>query len=273
MVFALQATVFMPQIKEWIGEAKQTVPDLYPVELVLTFSGAELSTNVEEPYVLPLPPKWEAALLSSEDEQDEEDDEDEPQFTHLLVIDTTATVEEYPEYETAVLLTKTAVIARDDNGLRVVFYREFQKPGTSPIIINRELYNEVTAKALPFLDFIPAIIFTLAVFAVLLLPWIAAPFILLGYLLYLLVFTLLAWVLAAIMSRKFTYGELYKLGMYGLTPAILIEWVLHWFHTGIAMLFSLIFLVTMGIVIHAFPKKGSKKAASVSAKSPKKSKR
>ncbi|OGJ61311.1 hypothetical protein A3C37_04985 [Candidatus Peribacteria bacterium RIFCSPHIGHO2_02_FULL_53_20] len=255
ITFAVQATVYMSQIKAWIGEAKETVPELYPAELVLTLSGGQLFTNVEEPYVFPLPEGWEAAMVASqEDDEDENDKEDGVNVKHLLVIDTKATAEQYPEYETAVLLTKTAAIARDDNTLKVFLYSEFQKKGVAPIIMNREVYTQVAGKALPFLDFIPSIIIGFAVIALLVLPWFGAAFGVLGYLLYLLIFTLLAWAIAAIMGRKFTYGELYHLGFYALTPAIVAGWILHWLNLGFSMLFTLVFLVTMGFVAGAFPK-------------------
>lgn len=269
ITFAVQATVFMPQIKTWIEEAKETVPGLYPEELILTLSGGQLSTNVEEPYVFPLPAGWEAAMTHRAKE-DEKDEEDGPALKHVLMIDTTATVEQYPEYETVVLLTKTAAIAREKNAIKVMLYSEFQKDGVAPIIMNREVYTQVTQKALPFLDFIPTIIVTIALVAVLLLPWIGAAFGALGYLLYLLVFTLLAWLIAATMGRKFTYGELYRLGFYALTPAIIIGWISHWLDLGFSMLFTLIFLVTMGAATHAFPVKGVKIK---STKSPKKQKK
>lgn len=274
VVFAAQATVLMPKIKMWIDQAQQQVPDLYPAELVLTLSGGELQTNVEEPYVFPLPPGWEAAMVASrENDEDKYDEEDGVSVQHILVIDTNATVEDYPQYETAVLLTKTAAVARDNNALKVMLYSEFQKDGTSPIILNREVYDEVTAKALPFLDFIPVIILCMVVAGLLLLPWFGAAFGVLGYLLYLLVFTLLAWAIAAVMSRKFTYRDLYVLGFYGLTPAIIIELFLRLVTTGRSMLSTLVFLVTMGLVIGAFPKQGSKVVAPAMAGSPKKSKK
>jgi hypothetical protein len=121
-------------------------------------------------------------------------------------------------------------------------------------MINREIYTTLTQKALPYLDFIPAVIVGIAVIAVFLLPWFGAAFGVLGYLLYLLVFTLLVWAIAAMMGRKFTYGELYRLGFYGLTPAIIVGFVSHWLDLQFSMLFTLIFLITMGIVVHAFPK-------------------
>lgn len=251
VIFAIQATVYMPQIKMWIDQAQQRVPDLYPVELVLTLSGGQLSTNVEEPYVFPLPAGWEAAMV----EKGEEEEEDQ-RIQHLLVIDTNATVEEYPEYETAVLLTKTAAIARDKNAIKVMLYSEFQKDGVAPITMNREVYTQVMQKALPFLDFVPVIVLCMAVAALLLLPWFGAAFGVISYLLYLLVFTLLSWLIAAIMKRDLGYSALYRLGFYALTPAIIIGWIMERLHVEIPMIFTVVFLVMVGKVAGAFPKKG-----------------
>lgn len=261
VIFATQATVFLPQIQEWIGQAKQTVPDLYPAELTLTFSGGQLFTNVEEPYIFPLPSAWEEAIRAEAGEDDES-----PRTRHLLVIDTSATAEQYSEYETAALLTKNAAVARDDNTLKVVLYSEFQQEGAPPIVMNRAVYDEVMSKALPFLDYVPSIVIGAAVAMLLLLPWFAAGVGVLGYLLYLLVFTLLAWVIAAIMGRKFTYRDLYCLGLYALTPAIVLEWILERLDFETPMVFTAVFLVMMGCVIRVFSKDGSVTSARSSRK-------
>ncbi|TSC60773.1 MAG: Uncharacterized protein Greene041662_76 [Candidatus Peregrinibacteria bacterium Greene0416_62] len=250
VIFAVQAKVYMPKIHTWIADAKETVPDLYPVDLVLTLSGGQLSTNVEQPYVFPLPPAWEAAMLVIQ--EDEGGDNNNGVIKHLLMIDTAATVEDYPQYETLVLLTKKAAIGRDKNGLKVLLYSQYQKENVPPMVFTRKVYEEVTAKALPFLDYLPTIVISLVISGVLLFPWFLALFGVLGYLLYLLIVTLLSWIIAAMMKRTFTYGELYCLGFYGLTPAIVIGWVLERLNVGFSMLFTVIFLVTMGMVVRAF---------------------
>lgn len=258
VIFAAQATVFMPKIQAWIREAKQTVPELYPEELVLTFSGAELFTNVEEPYIFPLPAGWEEKFLAYMESDTLKEEERRIDVEHILIIDTDASVEQYDAYGAAVLLTEKAAIARDKSTIKVMLYSDFQKPGAAPIVINKELYTEVTSKALPFLNFIPPIIIGVAICAVLLLPWFAAAIGVMVYLAYLLLFTLLAWGLAAIMRRKFTYSELYKLGFRALTPAILVEWILADIGVTLPLVFSTIFLVMMGLVMKEFPKQGAK---------------
>jgi hypothetical protein len=111
--FAIGLAVVAPHAGTFARDQLATLRDWYPDDLVLTVTGGVLSTNAEEPVVLDLPAAWAGM-----------DDGD----THAVVIDTSASIDDFDAYATRVLLTRTAAVVRDDNALRVIEYTESSPP-------------------------------------------------------------------------------------------------------------------------------------------------
>lgn len=242
------AKLFMvrPMLGTWITEAKTTLKDVYPKDLVVTVKNGEVSTNMKEPYAIDLPERVKKEFTK--------DATKAPQ--HLVVFDTQGSIENFTTYQTFILVTKKNVAFQDkDKGIRVMSVAEMGDFAKTGATMNRATYDSIMSKALPFLDFIPGIVTFLAIGLIFIFPFLFAALGLVKYLIYLVVGALLAWVIARVQERNLDYGELYVLGFYGLTLPILyrtVEYVLD-FHIG--WIFTLIFLVWMGAGMMAFPKK------------------
>lgn len=246
--FAIILWSARPAIQTFVDHAQEELAVFYPDELVLTLSGAELSTNVETPYTL------DPAFWTSDAFQKEMNDEEHNVPAHFVVIDPDATVDSYPSYDTAVLLTRTAAVMKDDkNGVRVQFYSDLEL--TEPITITKEKYMELVIAVQPFVEKVPAIVDGFMITLLILWPFVGAFFYGIGLLIYLLIFTLVVMLLAMPMKRRLRYGQLYQLGLYGITLSVLYSLISSWIPplAAVPFVFTVIFLVWMGMVIKTFP--------------------
>ncbi len=191
----------------------QAVKELYPRDLVLRFENDELSINQPEPYVIPLPPQIAEVL-----------GDDKPVTTDLVTIDTTASVDDFSSYDTDILATRKGVAVRGQNG-KVEYYqytemlREVRQPFTFDIVS----YTQIVNKAKPFIDALPAIIGYVLVMAGLFVLFVAPLIFVLGTLIFLLLLSLVGYLVASLIQRKHSYGYMYKLGMYSMIPIIILQ--------------------------------------------------
>ncbi len=247
-----------PDIQTFITETQSQIPDFYPAELVLTLSGGTLSTNAEEPYVFD-PAFWTSDLVGDFAEEGEE------MPTHFITIDTQGSIEAYEEYDTLVLLTADkAMFPDEDGGMRVMPWTDVQNPEKkesldSPFIVNKELYDEGAKAFMPFVKAAPFVIDIAVLCIMLLLPLIGAGFLWLWMLLYLAVFTLPVWALSGLMGRRLSYGKIWQISLFGLTLPLLVTLVQQMIpNFSVPFLFSLIFLVWMGVVLSKLPRAGAR---------------
>jgi len=247
IVFASSLSFIIPEIPQFIENAKDAARELYPAELVLTFEDGKLSTNVEEPYYIEIPSQFRDGV-----------DADEP--VSLAVIDTSASVEDLSQYETVFLITETALVAPDDDtrgvgGYRVIPFDDFGDDSEALSgVFDRNIYIQVVDQLLPYLDNLPSIVYGLIVGALLVWPFFAGAVSLVGSMIYLLFMTVVVLIFAKIVKRDLEYGKLYQLGMHGATLPILITTVLAGFSIYVPLLYTLIFLVFMGMVVVKFSK-------------------
>ncbi len=248
--FALMLFAARPQIQAFVSDAEKNLGSMYPDELVLTLSGGELSTNVETPYALD-PWFWSSEMLQEEMQINEVG-----ASTHFILIDPTATVEDYPTLDTLILLTRTAAVMRDDNGIRVALYSELDI--TEPIVLDKKAYMEMVTAVQPFVAMIPSLVDGLMLFLIVLAPFAGAFFHWLWLLMYLLVFTVIVLLLSSLMKRHLSYGQLYHLGLYGITLSVLYSLIATWVPalSSIPFVFTIIFLVCMWMVLKVFPVSG-----------------
>jgi hypothetical protein len=94
---------FAPGVNKVISNAPEAVKDVYPDELVVTINDGIVSTNVEEPYMIPIPQGWKQDKMSED---------------VLLVIDTkdAFSLQQFNQFHTVAWVTKDAVITRGQNG-------------------------------------------------------------------------------------------------------------------------------------------------------------
>jgi len=236
-----------PQIQEFARNAEQELAGMYPSELVLTLSGGELSTNVDTPYTID-PSFWSSEKLREGFESGETE-----MPTHFVVIDLEATAESYATQDTLFLLTRTAAVMRDNDGIRLMPYSDLETD--EPLVLDKATYMELVTAVQPFVQMIPSIVDGLMLFLIVLGPFVGAFFYWLWLLAYLLVFTLAVLVISGIMKRRLSYGQLYHLGLYGITLSVLYSLVSSWIPqlNAVPFIFTLVFLVWMWNILRIFP--------------------
>lgn len=256
--------LFLPRLTDAVEEGMQQAPSWYPPELVLTFStGGELTTNVQEPYVVTsLDP-----ILSFQRQ--------EPvsrMFSHMLTIDTSANIEDFYDYDSHILFTKYAFAGHDKNeGLRSFFYRQFMQDATEPLIVDYALYLVVLERVSPYVAWIPWIAGIGGTLSLLVVPWITAFFWSLWLLFFLALLTLGSWVFSALQKRTLSYGRLYVYGMYVLTLPLIVTPIIDLLlGVEIAFLFTILFFVMMWMVLGNANAKKKRVAVKSSRKSVKK---
>ncbi|TSC59087.1 MAG: Uncharacterized protein Greene041619_109 [Candidatus Peregrinibacteria bacterium Greene0416_19] len=241
-----------PAAGGFVDELKADVRALFPSELTVTVEDGEVRTNVQEPYYIDMPERWKNAMEKHRNANEDKDKSEE--FQHLVAIDTAASAEDYPRYQSLALVTARSIIFRDKNG----GYRVQPIGKEVTMMINRQRYQEMTGKVLPYLEYATGFIVAGGIFLLLLAPFAAAGFRLAGYLIYLLVTSVLLFWLGLIMKKKILYADLYKLSFYGLSLPIVYGLVARLVGFPSPYIFTLLFLVWMGGVIRHLPKAKTK---------------
>jgi hypothetical protein len=226
LIFSFLMTVVVsakaiPQIKSAVGYFLESVIQRYPSELEITLTGGKASVNVEEPYFLGMPKKWEGA------------------YQNILVIDTknSFSVEKFVEYNTACLLTETSLVCYDNKDIKITPLKS-----APDITINKDKILSLVGRFKSFAWVIyPALI--IAVFCGI---FSAYSF----RLVYLLIFALLVLLIAKIKKMDLGYKKSYQIGLHLLTLPIIITFLLYFVlkiakaTIDIPYLFSIIFLVS-----------------------------
>lgn len=227
VIFAFFAIAAMPGIGRAVDTFRQTAPDLYPPDLVIEIKKGEVTTNSPAPVAIAMPPEWLELF----------DDTDAP--TNLFTVDTNATAEDFLEYDTLLLLTKRSLVAPDkDAGLRVFPLKDIDE-----LTIDKEYVDGIVAMLLPFLDFIVPLIWIAVICGILVMPFIVAGLGWVGMLLYLLLTTLLLWIVAMFLSRSRPYWELYHLSLFTLTLPLLYGLIAPYIGLHYTGVFTVIFVV------------------------------
>lgn len=260
-VFATMLTVLvgfflsLPGIRQGVVVVEKDLPTLYPAELVVTLKDGTISTNVEEPYFIDLPTRWQE-FLSRQEGMSIEGSETETLPPHFLTIDTHADVGEYSPAESFILVTQTAVVLPDsDTSYRVLPLGQIEEDFT----MKKEVYDKLVSAVSPFIQAIPSLLSALVVAGFLLLPFIGSAFAVFGYLLYLLVAATVAWGIAALMRRKIGYGNLYCLSLTALTAPILITFIVNRVGLSFPYLFSLLYLGWIIAILRFQPRRSARR--------------
>ena len=224
-----------------IQEFKKEARNAYPPELEVQIVDGKLSTNVEEPYFIdPVP----AEDLKTEKQE----------YEHFITIDTMAAVDDYTDYGSLVLVTEDAVVYPDNNraGYRVMDLGQFNED----ILLNQKVYNDIFTKVSPFIDMIPGFLVGLIIVSLLFGPIVGGLFVTLGHMMYLLLASLITWIVAKMFKVNIGYPKAYQLGMHGVTLPIIITTAVGMFLQDIPYLFSAIFFLWMAVILSKMDKNG-----------------
>ena len=192
----------MPKVPGYIEESKQIIKNLYPLGLTVTIKDGSLRTNVDEPYYIPFPARFNIKDMS------------------LVAIDTKASVDSFKKYNTAFLLTKNALAYPDSDtkgSYKVYPFSDVK----GFVIINREAYDRVVNIIIPYFKYYPLAIAAIFAFLLLAVPIFGSLFSLSGALLYLAVLTLVTHLISKFMKLGLTYSQVFRLGIHGLTFSLL----------------------------------------------------
>ncbi len=235
------AIFITPRIEPLANQHLQIIQDWYPDELIVTISGGVLSTNVNEPYILDIPTEW----------NDMNNGSDDP--AHAIVIDTKGSIDDFADYDTLILLTDKAVVVRDDNGVRMFPYGEEGEP----IVIDEALVaGNITLVRDNLVPWLPWMLWGVYIVALLVAPWIVGGAMWLGELLFLLWATAVLWIIAKIIGRNLRYGELYKLGLFGVTNSLALAFIVSLLsNLDVAWIPTIVFFVWMTYVVVQFPRR------------------
>lgn len=232
----------------FIENQKQVIRDLYPPELAVTVKDGIVSTNVNEPYAIPLPAQWRRLMSESEDSI--------PPYENLVVIDTAATPDAYPDSRSLVLVTRDALTFPSSEGGDIVGYETRKIDPSMNFFLDKTTYGEFMREALPTVDRIIGYVKALFVVWITLSPFIMAAVMLAGYALFLLFGALVVWIIdMAFLRKNLQYGEIYRLSLYGVTTPIILSYLLRGAHLQIPLVFTVAYVAWMTYVLSYFPAK------------------
>ncbi len=196
------ACVFVPVVTTVLSRDNvNKILSQFPSELTLTLKDGKASTNVQEPYIIPAP-----ASAPTSDRAAEK--------TNLVVIDTkaTASMESFIRYSTTFLITSDYIIGEKSNGQVTIQSLK----GIPDMTLNRGVIASFAEKILPYLKIVIPFMILLAFIG----SFIGAYII---NLILLLILTLVVWIVGLIRKTGIGYGTYYKLGLYAITPLVIIS--------------------------------------------------
>lgn len=195
----------------------------FPSELTVEIKNGQVTTNVKEPYFIPISP----GRTSSPDG-----------IVNFIVIDTKTpfSIATFEKYQAAAWLTKDALFTKSNRTAELKTYSLAKIPN---YVINKLTISSLVNTYSPWIKFIGPIAIIGALFGLYL--------VYLFRLLYLLIISVVIWILSKIFTWGFSYGQSYKVGLYALTAGLIIEFAasfLHW--NGFPFMVS---IITLGVII------------------------
>ncbi|MBI4973134.1 DUF1189 family protein [Candidatus Roizmanbacteria bacterium] len=235
IVFTIAFIPTVPKIPGYVEESKQIMRNLYPTGLTITIKDGSLRTNVDEPYFIPFPSRFKVKDMS------------------LVAIDTKASVDSFKRYNTAFLVTKNALAYPDSDtrgSYKVYPFSDLK----GFLIINREAYERVINPIIPYFKYYPLATVAIFIFFLMIVPIFGSLFAFSGTLFYLLVLTLVTYLIAKFMKLRLTYSQILHLGIHGLTFSLLFSMLKTLMGITIPYTYTAPFIIWMIIVFNQLKK-------------------
>jgi hypothetical protein len=232
IVSAVKLSYLLPKIPQFIEDARYQVSNFYPKELVLTVKDQKISSNVKEPYVI----------------------------RDFVVIDTKISAADLATYKDKVILGDSFVAIPDsqNGGNRTISLTDYLKNVPNGTQFTQKSYLDLAGKLLPYLNYLPTVIYCLIAAVLVVWPFIGAGLVLLGRMIILVFSTLALLILAAIMKRDLGYGKIFQLSLHALTIPVVLTFVSGYFSIPyLGLINSIIFLAYMIPVIASMELKPS----------------
>lgn len=190
----------VPLVNTSLNDFSRNLLSYYPDELVLTINQGVVSTNVDEPYYLPMPAVMRAHVATSTDLQ------------YLAVIDThtPVSVEQFKAYKAGFWVSKEYLVADDNTGgIRIT---KFGPQVT--YTLNEQSVQDMLSAVQPFFKFVAPML-VIVIFVAMLLSFVLN-------LLYLLFGALLVLLMGKVMKQNWTYGTAYRLCLHATTLPLIV---------------------------------------------------
>ena len=202
LIFGLFFSLFvLPEMKKNVTEFFAVVQTQFPQELTITLKDGAISTNAEVPYLFPI----------TEDLRSLNQNKD---LKNFLVIDTKNefSLEKFESYQTTFLVTKNHLVAKSENGeVRITPLKGFPD-----YEITKASISSLSSRLLPFVRYMTPIFILMVVTGI----FVGTS---LGYLAYLLIASILIFIVAKIMKLDFSYGTSYQVGLHAITASLILD--------------------------------------------------
>ncbi len=130
------------EVNPFLNQLKTQLPDFYPEKLEIQITDGQVTTNVAEPYFVPLNPDF----FPEEIKQGLKNIPTQ----NILVIDTQANPSDIRQYQTFTLLTKSDLaFMAENNEIRIQSLEEIKD-----FTLNRQLINNLWAKVTPYFPYL-----------------------------------------------------------------------------------------------------------------------
>ena len=194
----------------FFAEASYELDHFFPADLKVTIEKGVLSTNQ------PTPVTYTPRYLKNESSEDG--------FEYAIVLDPKSTVT-IDTCKCIALISSTGLSVRTD---KKVEYRTFEQVGIKSdksITVDKTQYDSLKKQVAPYITngkgYLERLFYVILGFMILVGP----VFSTVSWLSTLVLWSLIGWVTAKIISRPSSYAEVYLMGMYLITPLILLELV------------------------------------------------
>ena len=229
VLLALPATVeFYQTILSDAWEKQQSIiANIFPDELKLSIHNGVVSTNVSEPYAIPVPEEWSDARYGLP--------------KNLLVIDTTKPIDtgDFSEADTLIILGESSLgFHNQERGeFRIFSLRDASDDGS--VVVDQQQYATFVAK-------ISTALRSTLIIGSILLPFILYALLWPAYLVYLVFGAVIVWLGAKWRGHQITYREAYIAGLFLMPIPFLYEFLSSYGHRlagNIPFAFTLILFV------------------------------
>lgn len=190
----------VPKVNSFLNNFGDTVVSSFPADLEVRLMDGKVSTNVVEPYIVPVPESWE-------------NNGELPDFENMVVIDTKESfnLDKFREYNTFALITEDSFVYENESG-RISIQSLSSVPN---VTINRTTITNWTEKTQPLARVIPFLLPILGFIAIL----IAYVF----NLIYVAIVAVLVMLILRLKKMETSYKHAYHISLHAITLPIILS--------------------------------------------------
>ena len=231
VLISINIATQLPKLSSYFVTLNNELRVAFPSSLIITIKDGIISTNSERPVQFDVPSITK-----------------DLSYAHLITLDTNASIEEYPEKNSLVLITKDSF----------VFPKELEdsksyQTESAQQLVNRTVtyasYQQFLEKFAGFTKKFVELAPYLLILSVLVIPVIGSFFVVTMRLVYLLFTTLLLWGISSLFKNTYSYKDLFQMSMHGLAMPITFMLLLNSLGMYSSLIFTSGFLLWMVIVL------------------------